>query len=82
MKSDKVVRTTDELGRVVLPRDMRRELGIDCGDKIAFETEDNKIIITKVGKHCVFCNSKHELFSFCDKYVCSECLRFLKTVKE
>ncbi len=82
MKSDKVIRQTDELGRVVIPRDMRRELGIECGDKIVFETEDNKIIITKQGKSCVFCNSRHELSTFCDKHVCAECLRMLKTVKD
>ena len=48
MKSDKVVRQIDELGRVVIPRDMRRELGLSCGDKICFESEDNKIILSRL----------------------------------
>lgn len=78
MKSDKVVRQIDELGRVVIPRDMRRELGLSCGDKIAFQTEDNKIILSRLEKSCALCASKHELIPFNDKYVCTRCLKELK----
>ena len=80
MKSDKVIRQIDELGRVVIPKDMRRILGIDCGDKIVFEADDKKITISRLEDACVFCNSRHELQNFNDKYVCKECLRLLKTI--
>ncbi len=82
MKSDKVVRQIDELGRVVIPRDMRRELGLSCGDKITFQSDDNKIIISRLEKHCALCSSKHGLIAFNDKYVCAECLKSLKTIIE
>ncbi len=80
MKSDKVVRQIDELGRVVIPRDMRRELGLSCGDKIAFQSDDSKIIISKLDKSCALCGSKHGLVPFNDKYLCTECLKSIKTI--
>lgn len=80
MNHDKVIRQIDNLGRVVIPKDLRLELGIDCGDKIAFETEGNKIIITKPGKNCILCGSKYDLVSHCDKYVCQSCIKTLKTL--
>ena len=81
MNKDKVIRQIDNLGRVVIPKDLRIELGIDCGDKIAFETEGDRIIITKPGKNCIFCNSKYELTEHCDKYICRDCLRLISSKK-
>ncbi len=81
MKNDKIVRQIDDLGRVVIPKDMRRMIGVDCGDKIAFETDGNTIVISKPQKHCVFCNSRHELRVYADKYVCKECLKLLKAIE-
>ncbi len=81
MHQEKIIRQIDNLGRVVIPKDLRLELGIDCGDKIAFETDDKRIIITKPGKNCIFCNSKYDLIEYCDKYVCEECLRIMGTKK-
>lgn len=81
MQSDKIIRQIDSLGRVVIPKDLRLELGIDCGDKIAFETEDKRIIITKPGKNCIFCNSKYDLIEYCGKYVCQDCLKLMNAKK-
>ncbi len=82
MQHDKILRQIDELGRVCIPKDVRLELGIECGDKIAISTEGNKIILTSPMKRCIFCGSKYELVDYNDKLVCSECIRFLRTVKD
>ena len=46
MKSTGIVRNIDELGRIVIPKEMRNALGIETDDEVAFELKGNKIILT------------------------------------
>jgi AbrB family transcriptional regulator, transcriptional pleiotropic regulator of transition state genes len=68
-----MARKVDELGRMVLPSELRRRFRIHEGDYLGIHVEDQRIILTKVETGCVFCDSGEGLIAFKDKYVCSNC---------
>ena len=57
MKSTGVVRKIDELGRIVLPKELRKSFGIDVGDPLEIFTEDDRIILKQYQPSCIFCNN-------------------------
>jgi len=74
MKSTGMVRRTDELGRIVLPIELRRTLDIEYKDGLEIFTENNCIILRKYQPACVFCGNALEITNFKGKKVCKECL--------
>lgn len=74
MKSTGIVRKVDELGRIVLPMELRRVLDIKIKDSLEITAEDDKIVLKKYEPCCVFCSSKEELQSFKGRCVCKKCL--------
>ena len=80
MKSTGIVRRMDMLGRIVMPKAMRRVLGIKTGDALEIFTEDNRIILMKYERGCVFCGSllsfrnEHDMKMIEGKMVCRECI--------
>lgn len=77
MKSTGIVRKVDELGRIVIPKEMRKKFGIDVKDDIEIYVEDDKIILQKYEPSCVFCRNSDGIFEFRGKNVCPECARAL-----
>ena len=75
MKATGIVRKVDELGRIVLPIELRRTLDIATQDEIEIFAVDDQIVLRKHEPCCVFCNSSQELVSFRNKNVCRECIR-------
>ena len=71
-------RKIDELGRIVLPAEVRRALNINCTDDIEIYTGDGTIILKKYADGCVFCGSFEELKKFKDKNICSQCIENLQ----
>ena len=69
-----VARKVDQLGRVVLPAEVRRHFGITPGDLIEIAVDSDAILLTKVENRCVFCGGTASLSEFSGKLVCSECL--------
>lgn len=82
MKSTGMVRRLDDLGRVVIPIEIRRHLNIAVKDPLEIYVEGAQIIIKKYGQSCAFCNAEEDLTPFRDKYVCPECLHALCEVNE
>ena len=78
MKSTGIVRRIDELGRVVLPVDMRRALGLEIRDPVEVFVNENAIIIRKYQPSCIFCGSEKGIELFRNKPLCSECRRQLR----
>ena len=78
MKSTGIVRRIDELGRVVLPVDMRRVLGLEIRDPVAVFVNEDAIIIRKHQPSCIFCGSEKGIELFRNKPLCSECRRQLR----
>ena len=69
-----VARKVDQLGRVVLPVEMRKALRIDVGDLVMMSAEGDRIVLEKVEQHCVFCGASEPLLEFSKKLVCSSCV--------
>ncbi len=73
MKSTGIVRKLDELGRVVIPIELRRTLDIKVKDPLEIFVDDDKIILKKFSPSCVFCGESKDIFDFKGKKVCKEC---------
>ena len=78
MKSTGIVRKVDELGRIVLPIEIRRTLDIAERDEIEIFMENDRIILQKFEPSCIFCTSSEGLVTYQRKHVCSECLRKMR----
>lgn len=75
MKSTGIVRKVDELGRIVLPIELRRTLDIAERDELEIYMENDRIILQKYESHCIFCGAGRNLQSYRGKQICEECLR-------
>ncbi len=73
MKSTGIVRKVDELGRVVIPIELRRTLGIDEKDALEIYVDSEKIILKKYEPACIFCGNADDVQHFRGKNVCKEC---------
>ena len=81
MKSTGIIRNIDELGRIVIPKPMRKKMNINDYDPIEIYVEEDKIILTKYANVCLFCGSGTSLTTFKDKKVCSACVESIKADK-
>ncbi|GAB6153472.1 AbrB/MazE/SpoVT family DNA-binding domain-containing protein [Desulfosporosinus burensis] len=73
MKSTGIVRKVDELGRIVLPIELRRTLGIDEKDALEIYVDQERIILKKYEPACVFCGNASNNQMFHGKNVCRDC---------
>lgn len=80
MKSTGIVRHIDELGRVVVPKEIRKKLGIENTDPVEIYVDGDKIILTKYHPVCHFCGSIDELTEFKGKKVCAACISELREI--
>ena len=78
MKSTGVVRKVDELGRIVLPKELRTILGINVKDSIEIFTDDDRIILKKYQPACIFCGNADNVVYYKGKLVCKDCINDLK----
>ncbi len=81
MKSTGIVRRVDGLGRIVLPIELRRVFDLDISDAVEIYTEDDKIILKKFQRSCVFCTSGEDIVEYKGKSVCSKCMEELHNGK-
>ena len=75
MKSTGIIRKVDELGRIVLPIEIRRTLDIAERDELEIFMEGEHIILQKFEHTCVFCGSSKALITFQQKNICTDCVR-------
>ncbi len=78
MKSTGITRQVDQLGRVVLPKELRRTLDIGEKDLLEIYVEGESIILKKLEMSCVFCGSRKEITEYNGKYICRSCINKLK----
>ena len=74
MKSTGVVRKVDELGRIVIPIELRRTMGIEEKDALEIYVDNEKIILRKYEPACIFCGNAVEVFNYKGKNICRSCL--------
>lgn len=72
-------RKVDDLGRIVLPAEMRKSFGIREGDRLDISVEEEQIILSRHMEGCVFCRSTDDLKEFKDRYICATCTQELSS---
>ena len=73
MKSTGIVRRIDELGRVVIPIEMRNKFGIAEKDPVEMYVEGSNIVLRKYQQNCVFCGGTKNLIEFKNNLICEKC---------
>jgi len=81
MKSTGIVRKLDELGRMVLPKEIRNTFDINSQDALEIFVENDCIILRKYQPSCVFCGETRDNIIFGEKRVCKSCIEKLNHVK-
>ncbi len=77
MKSTGIVRPLDELGRIVIPIELRRTYDIGPKDALEIYVDGDKIILKKFQRSCTFCGNKDGVAEFKGKFVCADCVKEL-----
>lgn len=78
MKATGIVRKVDELGRIVLPIELRRTLDINIKDPVEIYVDGDFIMLKKYEPACVFCGSAKDVIEINSKNVCAKCLNEIK----
>lgn len=82
MKSTGIVRQVDGLGRVVIPMELRRTLGVSIKDAMEIYVEGEQIILKKYQPACMFCDNASDVVTFKGKHICRECLEKINQAAE
>ncbi len=82
MASSGIRRKVDDLGRVVIPVGLRRNLGIDEGDLLEFSVEGERIILARPSDRCVLCAADTSLVEFRGRRVCASCVTELDVARD
>jgi len=77
VKSTGITRKIDELGRVVLPIELRRKMGIGEKDSLEIYVDGDSIILKKYEPACIFCGDSKNVIEYKEKNVCAKCVREL-----
>ena len=73
-----IVRKMDDLGRIVIPIELRRQLELECGQEVEMSCQGSTILLKKFLPSCVFCGGREKLVSYQQKHICSVCLYKLR----
>ncbi|MFP4456140.1 MAG: AbrB/MazE/SpoVT family DNA-binding domain-containing protein [Clostridia bacterium] len=74
MKATGIVRRIDDLGRLVLPIELRRVMGIKVKDYVEIYVDDDSIILKKYAPACLFCGSADDIQIYKGRKVCKKCI--------
>lgn len=80
MKATGIVRSIDDLGRIVLPIELRKAMNINRRDSLEIFVDDHSIILKKYDKSCVFCGSIENIQDFKGSSVCKNCLNEISKI--
>lgn len=78
MKATGIVRAVDDLGRIVIPKELRRTLDIAERDCLEIYVEGEQIILKKYEPSCVFCGQARDVFNYKGKNICHNCIKELR----
>ncbi|KZE63506.1 regulator [Paenibacillus jamilae] len=80
MKNTGMTRPLDQLGRIVLPKEMRTTMDINIGDSLEFFVDEEGFVLRKyTGVSCKFCGAVDHLTYFRDSFICADCIQLLKS---
>lgn len=81
IKSTGIVRRMDELGRVVIPMELRNQFKIVEKDPIEIFVDGSSIVLRKYEPNCIFCGSTKDLYEYNDKLICNKCTEKISGLK-
>lgn len=82
MKSTGIIRRVDELGRVVIPIEIRNQFNIIEKDPIEIYVEGSSIVLKKFEPNCIFCGNTKDLSTYNDKLICKKCAKKIGALVE
>ena len=82
MKATGIIRRVDELGRVVIPMEIRNQFNIVEKDPIEIYVEGSCIVLKKYEPNCIFCGNTKNLVEYKDKLVCDKCIKSIVKLSE
>lgn len=82
MKATGIIRRVDELGRVVIPIEIRNKFNIAEKDPLEIYVNESSIILKKYEPNCIFCGSTENLVEYKDKLVCNKCSKQINVLQE
>ena len=74
MRSVGTARRIDQLGRVVVPAELRKILGIRKGDLLDIRVEDGRLVLVKIEPECAICGGSDNLQKLHEKHICKDCV--------
>ena len=77
MKATGFIKKIDDLGRIVIPKDIRRTLGVTNGEALQFFVEGDTVVLRKFGEECEFCGETENLTELKGKFICESCKKEL-----
>lgn len=80
MNDTGIVRHIDDLGRIVLPMELRRTLGIHVKDPISISVDGERIILQKHHDSCAICGGGGEMLTVNDRAICPDCVAAVKRI--
>ena len=78
MKSTGIVRKVDELGRIVIPKELRKTFEIAERDSLEIYVDGEQIILKKYAPACIFCGQAKDVVNYRGKNICPACFEDLK----
>ena len=81
MKSTGIIRKVDELGRVVIPIEIRNQFNIAEKDPIEIYVDGSSIVLKKYEPNCIFCGNTENLIDYNDKLICEDCSKKISKLK-
>ena len=82
MKSTGIIRRMDELGRVVIPIEIRNQFNIAEKDPIEIYVDGSSIVLKKFEPNCIFCGNTKNLLEYQGKLICKDCSKKIGNLKE
>ncbi len=82
MKATGIIRRVDELGRVVIPIEIRNQFNIVEKDPIEIFVDNSSIILKKFEPNCIFCGNTENLVEFKGRLVCDKCSKSINELQE
>lgn len=77
MKNTGIIRRADELGRIVIPMEIRNRFNIKEKDPMEIYVDSDSVIFKKYEPNCLFCGSTEDLIEFKDKLICNNCINLI-----
>lgn len=75
-----IVRRVDDVGRIVIPKEICSKLGLDPKDSLEIFVEDTKVVLSKYEPACIFCGEVHDTVMYKKKLVCQKCIETLSNL--